>query len=579
MRRRVPAILALIVCTLLAAPAAQVPASLRIITLPESHQLSLMGWRAMAMAPGGTRFVYAANGRLYLQAVAGGQPTEIPGTAIPPGVMAPVFSPDGRSLAFWSAGDSTLRRIAVGGGTPAIISQADNPAGMTWGSDNQIVFGQSAKGIMRVSANGGTPETIVAPRGSEMLFGPQMLPGSDAVLFTALLPRNGAPGFDKTEIVVQSLGSGIRKTLIDALSEAQYVPTGHLVYTVDGALMAVAFDAARLETRGRPVTILQAVRSGGAAAQFGFSESGSLAYVAGRRGQRQVALVDRTGRRQPLGFLPETVFAPRLSPDGRQLTVDDQGSIWVADLANLSMLRPVVASGPTTGVNQFPLWSADGERLFFISNRDGGVQALYSQRADGTGDAELLVKPARSGESWSATGDRLTYITLKGTSDYDVWSYSIRDKTAAPLIETADTAQLSSKFSHDGRWVAYQSNESSRFEIYVQPVPTTGAKFPITKDGGTLPVWSPDDRELLYVSGGRLHAVPVQMRLTPATVTAGTPVPLPITDFIQQGTIYARRQYDMTPDGKQFLVMYAQAPQVEVVVDWFDDLKRRVPVQ
>jgi Tol biopolymer transport system component len=585
MPRRISVSLPAIACILIAGLAAQTPPT-RQIALPDSHQFSPMSWQPMAMSPDGTRFVYVANARLYSQAVAGGQPTEILGTAIAQGVAMPVFSPDGRSLAFWSVADQTLRRIAVGGGTPTVICQADNPTGMSWGPDDRIVFGQGPKGIMRVAANGGMSETIVASKNGEFLFGPRMLPGSDVLLFTSVdPPTQGGPVPGRGQIVVQSLASSERKLIVEAFGEGRYAPTGHIVYTVNGALLAVPFDVKRLETSGQPVTMIQEVRNGftPVTGQFSFSDSGSLVYVPGRRGQNQVVLVDRAGRRRPIGFLPDTVFAPRLSPNGRQLAVDAEGSIWVADLASgsssLSPLRRVVTGGPTTGVNQFPLWSGDGERVIFTSTRDGGVQALYWQRADGTGDAELLVKPARSPEAWLPQSQRLSYITLKGDTDYDVWTYSLRDKTTAPLLETPMTAQLSSKFSHDGRWVAYQGNDTGRFEIYVQPVPPTGAQIQITKDGGRQPMWSVDDRELFYTNDNRLYSVAIQSQPTRGTVTAGTPVALPIADFITIGSLYTRRQYDITPDGKQFLMMFRVPTQVSVITNWFDDLKRRVPAR
>jgi Tol biopolymer transport system component len=552
---------------------AQAPA--RRLALPDTHQFNANSFQSMVLSPDGGRIVYAANARLYVQATAGGPPTEIPGTAIPKGVMSPAFSPDGRTLVFWSGADETLQRIPVSGGTPVTICQADNPFGVSWGANDQIVFAQAQKGIMRVAAGGGTPETIVAVRSGEFPLGARMLPGTDTLLFTLVVPRQGAPGFERTEIVVQSLGSGARRTLIETASEARYVPTGHLVYWINGTLMAVPFDLKTLALTGPQVPVVGEIRQGfgGVTGQYSFSDSGALVYVQGRRGQNQVALVDRDGRRHAVGQLPDSAFAPRLSPDGARLAVDEGASIWVADMADLSSLRRIAAAGPATatGANQYPLWSGDGQRVIFTSTRGDGVQGLWWQRADGTGDAELLVKPARSAEYWSAPNQRLSYITLRGDLDYGISTFSLQDRTSTPLVDEPTSAQLSSRFSHDGKWFAYQSNESGRYEIYVQPFPATGEKVQVTRDGGMRPVWSADDRELFFDDGARLFSVPLQ---TQPAVRAGEATALPISGFVQLPA-NARRQWDMTADGKQFLLMFPGGLDVRVVPKWFADLKSR----
>ena len=268
-----------------------------------------------------------------------------------------------------------------------------------------------------------------------------------------------------------------------------------------------------------------------------------------RGGPIQVALVDLAGNRKLLATVPTLGFAPRVSPDGKQVAYDLRGAIWIADMTNLSAARQLTSGGS----DNFPLWTPDGQRIVFTSARDGGEQALYWQRADGTGDAEQLVKPARSPESWSVPGELLSFITLKPPMDYDIWTYSLKDKKAAPLIEIPVTAQDSSRFSHDGKWIAYESNETGRSEVWVQPSPLAGARFQITMTGGSRPLWSPDDRELFYDHDNRMFVASVQT--TPA-FKASEPMPLPIDGFIQGG---ARRQYDITPDGKAFLMMFRSA--------------------
>lgn len=236
-----------------------------------------------------------------------------------------MFSPDGRSLAFWSVADATFKRIAVSGGAPMTICSGDNPYGMSWGSNNEIVFGQGNKGIMRVSANGGKPETIVTVKSNELAHGPQILPGGRAVLFT-LAPANGADRWEKAKVVVQTIQTGARKTLIEGGTDARYVATGHIIYALNGTLLAVPFDAKRLDVTGGSVPIVEDVRAADAnatgTAQFGYSETGSLIYIPGTAttiNQSALSLVDRNGSAKPVGIPPGPYSTPRISPNGKQL--------------------------------------------------------------------------------------------------------------------------------------------------------------------------------------------------------------------------------------------------------------------
>ena len=206
------------------------------------------------------------------------------------------------------------------------------------------------------------------------------------------------------------------------------------------------------------------------------------------------------------------------------------------------------------GENHYPIWSADGQRLLFISVRNG-QPAIYSQLATGAGMAERLTETARAPESYSAVNQALSYITLNtdgGSADYDVWTYSFRDKKAAPLIQVKNSAQHSSRFSPDGKWIAYVSDESGRLELYVQPFPVTGTKIQITKSGGGHPLWSPDGKELYFDNAGRIFTVAIR---TDPKFSAGDPVQTAVGGFIQGPGNY-RRQYDITPDGKRFIMMF-----------------------
>jgi Tol biopolymer transport system component len=262
----------------------------------------------------------------------------------------------------------------------------------------------------------------------------------------------------------------------------------------------------------------------------------------GQPRQLSLVLVDRDGKKTPVGFLPADTFAPRISPDGKRVAYDSEsGGVWIAELSNLSSPRRA-----TTAQDHYPMWSAAGDRIVFTRD-EPNQQALYMQRADGTGTAERLAT-GRAPESWSTQNQVFSFITL--SNYYSIWTYSLREKKATPLIDTPGVTEHSSRFSPDGRWIAYTSIETGRFEVFVQPFPRTGAKYQITRQGGGHALWSPDGTELFVDNNHQLFAVKVQ---TLGTFSSGAPTPLPIRGFIQGD---ARRQYDLMPDGKQFLMLF-----------------------
>jgi hypothetical protein len=244
--------------------------------LPEGQSFTNAGRQVLAISPEGTQIVYSANQRLYLRAMLDLEPRPIPGIDGSYPVISPVFSPDGRSIVFWSGAEEVLKRIAVTGGAPVTIAAATNPVGMSWGADG-ILFGQATKGVLRVSPNGGTPEVVVSIKGDEIAHGPQMLPAEGASVH-ACRSTSDADRWDKAKIVVQSLASGERKVLIDGGSDARYLPDGHIVYALSGVVLAVPFDVRSLQVSGGPVPVVEGVRrSGGGGtgtAQFSVAANG-----------------------------------------------------------------------------------------------------------------------------------------------------------------------------------------------------------------------------------------------------------------------------------------------------------------
>jgi serine/threonine-protein kinase len=261
----------------------------------------------------------------------------------------------------------------------------------------------------------------------------------------------------------------------------------------------------------------------------------------------QLVLVDRIGTRTPVGPLPGATFAPRISPDGLEVVFDtqDDGCIWIAKLSDVTAKRQL----PSEGFNRGPMWSGDGKRILYITD-DQNQEALFWRPADGTGKPELLTKPARAPESWSPRSPGLSFITLGAAGDYDVWTFSLSDKRRTAFADLPGSPQHSSHYSPDGRWIAYVSGETGRLEVYVRPAVGTAAPVQVSKSGGGHPLWSPNQQELYFDNGGQMFVAAIK---TEPSFTASTPVALPITGFIQ-GPL--RRQYDLMPDGKHFLMMF-----------------------
>jgi Tol biopolymer transport system component len=272
----------------------------------------------------------------------------------------------------------------------------------------------------------------------------------------------------------------------------------------------------------------------------------------------ELALVDMQGQKKVLGTLPASVFAPRLSPDGTRVAfelAEDGGPpqnsrLYVAELDKLDKRRALQLT-VTTARNLAPVWSADSDWIAFLA-LGNAMDALYWERSDGSAQPVYLVD-GRAPEGLSKEGV-LTYITRTGDHDYGISQLDTHTRKSSRLIDVPGSAQHSSRISPDGRWIAYASDETGRQEIWLEPLPTTGKRFQITRQGGRHPLWSPDGRTVYFDQDGRMFRVDVALGVE--TATAANPVALPISGF-QQGDL--RRQFDLTPDGKAFLMLFPLA--------------------
>jgi len=560
------------------------------VTLGAGQNFSFGLLSVLAMSPDGSQMVYAASDHLYLRSMADPEARAIPGIEGSRD-SNPVFSPDGRSIAFWSGGDSTIKRVAVSGGTAVTICQAAVPSGMTWSSDGIVFAGD--QGILRVSPNGGKPELIAASQNGEILAHPEILPGGKAVLFTLANGSTSTPAWDRAKIVVQTLKTGVRKTLIDGGSSGRSLPTGHIVYALGGTLFVVPFDLRRLEVKGGPVPTVEGVRRGPVigVTMFSFSRTGTLAFVPGPASvsstESSLALIDPKGGVELLKLPPGPYLFPRVSRDGKHVAYEtDDGKesiIWIYDLSGASSPRRLTFQG----ANRYPVWSADGERVAFQSDREGDL-GIFMQRTDGTGTAERLTKPEKGvlhiPDSFSPDGQQLLFTAVQGRTA-GVWTFSLREKKATVFTEGPSSFSSWSVFSPDGRWVAYQSHESGQVasnQIYVRPFPATETKYQILNRGNTIhPLWSPDGNELLYIPApGQFAAVTVTRE---PGFTFSSPTAVPRGGFSLDPN--SARNYDILPDRRIVGVVSAgqpqagSTPQIQVVLNWFEDLKQRVPVR
>ncbi len=535
--------------------------------------------KEVAISPDGRQLVYMGveegGSQLYLRSLDDFVDRPIPGTENP-GLMV-FFSPDGKSIGFFAEGK--LKKTSLAGGSP--ITLCDAPTGRRGGDwfEDTIVLAAtlgSGQGLYRVSANGGEPEMLAIPNldeGEQAYALPDFLPDGKNLLFT-IVSSTGI------QTALLSLETGERKVVLENARQASYLPTGHLIYeqAVTGNLMVVPFDLAALEVTGDSVQVVQGVSTDpNTVVDYAISDNGTLVYIPSTSTDRTLVWVDRAGQEEPLAAEPQGYQFPRISPDGSRLaiSVSESGGedVWIYDLEREILTR--LTFDPATDHN--PLWTPDGQRIVFDSGRDGSVHNLYWKAADGTGQVErLTTSPNYTGVySFSPDGKSLVHREAGTTSQWNLHVLSMEgERTSQPLFDS-EFAERSAAISPNGRFIAYESNESGQFEIYVRPFPNVDdGKWQISRDGGTGPVWAPRGQELFYRHGEAMMVVGIE---TEPTFTAGSPVGMFTGRYTMAGGFV---NYDISADGQQFLMIKeeeGQQDQINVVLNWFEELKRLVP--
>jgi serine/threonine-protein kinase len=588
--------------------APMVPSRFAIVTAAAEPLNVSGGNRDLAVSPDGRHLVYRFGGSITYGSLLMVRPIDrLDGQPLADitNAYAPFFSPDSRWIGFFEGTD--LKKVSIAGGPViTLCGFTGSPLGASWGDDNTITFATSSPrtGLWRVSADGGEAMVLTTPelaQREESHAFPSVLPRGAGVLFTIATAGQA----DSPQIAVHDLKTGQRKILIRGGSDARYVETGHLIFAAAGTLRAVRFDPGRLEVLSDPVTIVeQVMMKTTGAANYGVSGPGTLVYVpgevAGAMGAagelRTLVWVDRKGHEDRTNLPPRTYGPARLSPDGTSLAVGilDKGNteIWIGDRLGNALRRLTFASG----MNGLPIWTPDGRRIIFMSDRTG-VLNLYSQAADGTGTVERI--SAGTTPEWPTSitrdGRHLIGFTVGRTTGADVLHFALGPKSrvgaassspaslprAEPLLKSP-FGEAFAEFSPDARYLAYSSNESGRDEVHVRPYPRVDSgHWQVSTGGGTRPAWARNGRELFYIDGsGALTSVAVQT--SGPTFVAARPATVFDTKYLQPNPA---RHYDVSADGKRFLMLKESAagdpnaaPASMVVVErWFDELKQRVP--
>jgi serine/threonine-protein kinase len=499
---------------------------------------------------------------------------------------APFFSPDGKWLGFWHAATRTLRKVALSGGAPVKICDAESGvSGAAWGPDDTIVFAWFD--LFRVPAAGGDPKLLLKvdeKNGERFYRHPSFLPGGKAILFT--ISTEDTESYDNGRIAVLSLETGEKKIVLDGGSSARYSPSGHLVYAREGKLLAVPFDLRKLQVTGPPVPVLDGVfmSSNTGMAAFSISSDGSLVYAAGgvEGGQRVPVWVDRKGAAAPLPLPVRSYLHPRLSPDERNLAIEVEGPAH--DFYTYDFSRGALTKMSFDGASHWPMWTPKGDRLTFRSWKTG-TMTMWWMPADRSAPPELLtnVGSMQSPESWSPDGKTLAFTQMDEPQNAsDVYVLPLDgDRKPRPLLKSR-FAEGSPKFSPDGKWLAYSSDESGHPEVYAMAYPGPGPTVQISTNGGTDPVWRPKGGEIYYRNGDQMMAV---------TITDAMKLAVSKPNVLWKGHYLAgvgsscgmsgptSANYDVTADGQRFLMIEDRAQdvvgrQLSVIPGWAEDLKR-----
>jgi serine/threonine-protein kinase len=538
----------------------------------------------VAISSDGTWLVFVAldsEGRshLFRRRMDRAETVEIPGTE---GARNPFFSANASWIAFWS--DGKLKKTLVAGGSPITLCEATDLLGGSWGDDGTIVAAlDSTNRLYRVSSDGGAP-TVLAELGKESFNPrwPQVLPGGQAVLFTS--PIGSAS--DSFNIDVLSIPDHKTRTLVRGGTYGRYVSSGHLVYLNRGSLFAVPFNLNNLQVQGMPAPVLEdvAYSSSFGYAQFDVSRNGTLIYRrSAGKGALRMAWLDQYGKTNELLTKPGLYQWPRLSPDGQQLAFSkvegEHENLWTFEWQREKLTRLTSVDREYLGL----VWSPDSKFLIF-----GGREGIFWRRADGSGEPEPLIQTGKVDNPWSFTpdGKRLAFSELNPQTGFDLWTVPIKtlgDELQAgrpELFLQSKAFEVYPAFSPDGRRLAYGSNESGAWQVYVRAFPDNGSIVQVSKNGGRIPAWSSNGRELLYRTDEH-RIMAAEYRVEREAFLVEPPRPWSEVQLANTGVL---PNFSLAPDGRRAAVLVSAASPAEqqaqndvtFVLNFFSEIQRRI---
>jgi eukaryotic-like serine/threonine-protein kinase len=531
---------------------------------------------SFAISPDGRRLVFVApnegKSQLWVRPLDSLAAKPLAGTDR---ASYPFWSPDSASIGFFA--DGKLERLDIVGGAPQVLANTGAARGGAWSRDGFILFAPLTTGpVLKVPATGGDPAAVTRlETGQTGHRSPQFLPDGRHFIYFV----RGGPG---QGVYVSSLDGGPSRRLTNADAAAVVSPSGFLLLLRQTTLFAQAFDFKRLELSGNPFPVAEHVAFDPTPTFApGFSAtSGIVAYRTGSAGGvRQLTWLDRSGKSVGAIGAPDSAGLTdvELSPDGERVaiyrTVNGNSDVWLIDAARGVPTRFTFDAA----IDSRAIWSPDGSRVVFNSNRKEGINNLYSKLSSGVGADELLLESdqAKAATDWSPDGRFLLYRSQDPQTNFDLWVLPISGDKKPFLFHKTPFEERDGQFSPDGKWIAYQSNESGRFEIYVQPFPGPGRKFQISSYGGAQPRWNKNGKEIFYVSlDSKMMAAPVKLSPNGQSLETTTPAALfPVR--IAGGPLLTgvnKQQYAVSSDGQRFLVNLAveegTASPITLILNW-----------
>jgi eukaryotic-like serine/threonine-protein kinase len=540
------------------------------LNMPAGVEAATTNTPNIAISPDGTRLAYTGGvsglRRVYIRRLDQYEETVLRGTET---VNACAFSPDGKTIAFITS-DRTLKKVSIADGLVSTIApEVDYQAGgVDWGADDRITFVRLGN-LWQVPASGGTAKQLTTPDADKNGFHshPFVLPSGKAILFASV------SGGDRTSTRIEALSveTGRRRTIVEAGGAPAYSRSGHLIFFRGGALLAAPFDPERVEVTGPTFAVLDDLSLD----QLGnpmiaFSSVGMLAYVPSANATKRLVWVSRRGVEEPITDRSRPYQNPRISPDQQRIVVEIAGGdLWLHDSARSTFTR--LTTGETAG-NTFAVWTPDGRRIVFRT-----LTGIRTIDADGGGTSKMVAGTSVTDipSTISPDGQTLAFIRQVSSSGGDIYVMSLATDSQPHAVVKTPGYDGGAQFSPDGRWMAYVTNESGQFEVYVRPYPEPDRKIQVSTNGGTHPKWNANGKELFYRSGNKMMAVDVSLS---RDLTLSQPRVL-----FEQRYVFGSAQtipnYDVSADGQRFLMVKddSASGRLNIVLNWFDELKRLAP--